>query len=242
MEQIALKLRRQWGIDNYAPIDIFSLVLEKIDNLTLLWLEMDKDVSGCCTKTEDDTVILINSSHSKGRQNFTLAHELYHLKFDESPLSPICMVNSKNPIERKANQFASYFLMPKCALEDYCFRHDIDNWTLREMVGCEQFFQISHKALLIRLLDEKYIDDEKYDYYSTLQLSIRNFAANLGFDTTLYMPSPDSKKNYVLGNLIPLAEELFKEDKISKGLRNEIFLKNFRSDLVYNIEEDNNFD
>lgn len=242
MEQFALKLRREWGIDNYSPIDIFSLVMEKIENLTLLWLEMDKDVSGCCTKTEDDAVILINSSHSKGRQNFTLAHELYHLKFDESSYSPICMVNSKSPIEKKANEFASYFLMPKCALEDYCFRHGIDNWTLGEMVRCEQLFQISHKALLIRLRDEKYIDYEEYDYYSTLQVSIRNFAANLGFDTTLYMPSSHSKKNYILGNLIPLTEELFKKEEISKGLRNEIFLKNFRSDLVYNVEEDNCFD
>ena len=242
MEQLALKLRREWGIDNYAPIDIFSLVLEKIGNLTLLWLEMDEDVSGCCTETEDDSVILINSNHSKGRQNFTLAHELYHLKFDDSSDSPICMINSKNPIERKANEVASYFLMPKCALEDYCSRHNIDNWTLREMIRCEQLFQISHKALLIILQDEKYIDDKEYDYYSTLKLSIRNYAANLGFDTTLYYPSPDSKKHYVLGNLIPLAEELYEKEEISKGLRNEIFLKNFRSDLVYNIEEDNGFD
>lgn len=29
MEQLALKLRREWGIDPYAPVDIFSLALEK---------------------------------------------------------------------------------------------------------------------------------------------------------------------------------------------------------------------
>lgn len=240
MEQLALKLRREWGIDNYAPIDIFSLVLEKIGNLTLLWLEMDEDVSGCCTETEDDSVILINSNHSKGRQNFTLAHELYHLKFDDSSGSPICMINSKNPIERKANEFASYFLMPKCALEDYYSRHDIGKWTLRDIVRCEQFFQISHRALLTRLRDERYIDEDEFDYYSSLIIS--RCAANLGFDTILYRKSPDSKKHYVLGNLIPLAEELYEKEEISKGLRNEIFLKNFRSDLVYNIEEDNGFD
>lgn len=240
MEQLALKLRREWGIDNYAPIDIFSLVLEKIGNLTLLWLEMDEDVSGCCTETEDDSVILINSNHSKGRQNFTLAHELYHLKFDDSSDSPICMINSKNPIERKANEFASYFLMPKCALEDYYSRHDIGKWTLKDIVRCEQFFQISHRALLTRLREERYIDEDEFDYYSSLIIS--RCAANLGFDTTLYRKSPDSKKYYVLGNLIPLAEELYEKKEISKGLRNEIFLKNFRADLVYNLEEDNGFD
>ena len=89
MEQLALKLRREWGIDNYAPIDIFSLALEKIENLTLKWYEMDGIVSGCCLRSEDDNLILINSRHSKGRQNFTLAHELYHLNFDESSNEPI---------------------------------------------------------------------------------------------------------------------------------------------------------
>ena len=240
MEQLALKLRREWGIDNYAPIDIFSLVLEKIDNLTLLWLEMDRDFSGCCTKTDDDNVILINSKQTKGRQNFTLAHELYHLRFDESPGSPICMRNSKNPIEKKANRFASYFLMPKCALEDYYYRHNIDEWTLKDLVRCEQLFQISHRALLTRLLEEKYITPRDFDYFSDLKIS--DYAASLGFDKTLYEESPDSKKHYVLGNLIPLAEDLYEKEEISKGLRNEIFLKNFRSDLVYKTEEENGFD
>ena len=60
MEQLALKLRRDWGIDNYAPIDIFPLALEKIDNLTLKWYEMDGVVIGCCLRSEDDNLILIN--------------------------------------------------------------------------------------------------------------------------------------------------------------------------------------
>ena len=241
MEQLALQLRRRWGIDNYAPIDIFSLASEKIDNLTLLWLEMDGIISGCCLKSEEDYLIIINSNHSKGRQNFTLAHELYHLNFDDAN-SSFCQINSKDANETKANKFASYFLMPKCALEDYYFRNNIKEWTLKDMVKCEHLFQISHKAMLTRLHEENYLDDEEFESFSSPTFSIKNYAANLGFDTSLYEKSPDDKKNFVLGNLIPLAESLYEKEEISKGLRNEIFLKNFRADLVYNIEGDKHFD
>ena len=242
MEQLALKLRREWGIDNYAPIDIFSLALEKIENLTLKWYEMDGIVSGCCLRSEDDNLILINSRHSKGRQNFTLAHELYHLNFDESSDTRICKLNSKDEIEDKANKFASYFLMPKCALEDYYYRNGIKEWTLKDMVKCEQLFQISHKAMLTRLNEEKYLSDEKFEKLSSPSFSIRKYAANLGFDTSLYESSPESRRNYVLGNLIPLTEEVYEKEYIPKRLRDQVLLKNFRADIVYNTEEDSGFD
>ena len=238
MEQLALKLRREWGIDPYAPVDIYSLVLEKIDNLTLQWLEMEDIISGCCLKSDDDCLILINSGHTKGRQNFTLAHELYHLKFDESPESIVCKVNSKDEIEEKANKFASYFLMPSFALDDYYDRNNLDEWTLKDMVKCEQLFQISHKALLNRLNEQEYLDDESFESFCDPTFSIRQYAANLGFDTSLYEKSPESRKNFLLGNLIPLTEELYGKDKIPKRLRDEIYLKNYRADLVYNTEGD----
>lgn len=239
MEQLALKLRREWGIDNYAPIDIFSLVLERNENLTLLWMDMDGIISGVSRKSDDDSLILINSNHTKGRQNFTLAHELYHLKFDDSFHPTICKINSNNPIEKKANEFASYFLMPKCALEEFYYKNGIEKWTLKDIIRCEQLFQISHKAMLIRLLKDGYINEDEMSYF---EFGVRNIAATLGFDNALYEKSPESRRNYVLGKLIPLTEDLYNEELISKGLRNEILLKNFRADLVYKTEEDLIFD
>lgn len=242
MEQYALKLRREWGIDNYAPVEIYSLTLEKIDNLTLKWVEMNDNISGCCMKSEDDVVILINSDQSKGRQNFTLAHELYHLKFDESQDIQICKLNSKDEVEEKANKFASYFLMPKCALEDYYDRSGIKEWTLKDIVKCEQLFQISHKAMLTRLHEEGYLDDETFEDFSSPTFSIRKYAANLGFDTSLYEKSPESRRNYVLGNLIPLTEEVYEKEYIPKRLRDQLLLKHFRADIVYNTEGDEGID
>ena len=214
MEQLALKLRREWGIDNYAPIDIFSLALEKIENLTLKWYEMDGIVSGCCLRSEDDNLILINSRHSKGRQNFTLAHELYHLNFDESSDTRICKLDSKDEIEDKANKFASYFLMPKCALEDYYYRNGIKEWTLKDMVKCEQLFQISHKAMITRLHEEKYLNDS---------LDLNTY--NNNFKNDNYVESDEISEIYKLYFISP--KELAQKDTeaIQNMKNNEIVEK-----------------
>ena len=231
MEKLALRLRREWGIDDYAPIDIYSLVLNKIDNLTLVWLDMDRLLSGCSFELDDDALIIINSNHSKGRQNFTLAHELYHLMFDKSN-TPFCRLNSDDPIEKKANQFASYFLMPRSALANYYFMNDIREWTLRDIVKCEQLFQISHKAMMTRLLEDGYLDEATVKSFSSPKVRIKKYAANSGFDLSLYETSPKSRKNYVLGNVIPLVDKLYRNEDISKEYRNDVLLKIFREDLI----------
>lgn len=71
---------------------------------------MKLSVSGCCFKDDVDSIMLVNSAHSKGRQNFTLAHELYHLLDDDENFF-ICSDGFKDEIEDKADEFASNFLM-----------------------------------------------------------------------------------------------------------------------------------
>ena len=61
---------------------------------------------------------------------------------------------------------------------------------------------------------------------------------NLGYDLTLYNESPNDKKFYMLGKLIPLVNKSYERGLISKGLMEEILIKNYRSDIVYNLKED----
>ena len=58
--------------------------------------------------------VLINSSDSQGRRNFTLAHELSHLLVDDR--SVMCDMLMDADDERYANRFASNFLMPAEAM------------------------------------------------------------------------------------------------------------------------------
>ena len=108
----ASNLRKKLGADGEAPIDIFKLV-QKIENLTLVFYGLGKNISGVCYKGTQSSLIVINSDMSLGRQRFSLAHELYHLYYDEVKKSSVSLIliGEGDETERKADQFASYFLI-----------------------------------------------------------------------------------------------------------------------------------
>ena len=87
----ALNLRKKLGIDSESPIDIFKLV-QKIENLTLVFYELGKNISGVCYKGTNSSLITINSEMSLGRQRFSLAHELYHLYYDDVKNSSVSTI------------------------------------------------------------------------------------------------------------------------------------------------------
>ena len=77
----AVRFREKVGYSNREPIDVESVVL-KMENYTLVKLELSNNISGMCIVDENSKVIAINSSMSVGRQRFTIAHELYHLEME----------------------------------------------------------------------------------------------------------------------------------------------------------------
>lgn len=81
---------------------------------------MGDHISGMCIKNDGNPVIAINSAMSVGRQRFSMAHELYHLYYDENKQSTVCAIKigTGNDTEKAADQFASYFLMPPVALAE----------------------------------------------------------------------------------------------------------------------------
>ena len=221
-------LRRSGGMDNASPMNILSSVLENIDRLTILWFPMIDELSGMCGRVNDDKLICINSKHSRGRQNFTIAHELYHLLYEKEKDSFICNFNSRSESERNADKFASYFLIPNIALYDFIKKHEIENWKLSDVIKCEQYFQISHTAMLCKLRREKLISFEEFKSFKN---NVKRNAWNLGYDLDLYEPF---REHYSLGNIIPLANRLYSEKKITGGKLDGILLDIFREDMVFN--------
>ena len=94
--------RRRWNINENDPIDIFSVVQNKVKNVTIIFLDMAQYVSGSSYKTKNQNIIFINSNHPLGRQRFTLAHELYHLLYEDKFIK--CDMTSNHEIEEMANQ------------------------------------------------------------------------------------------------------------------------------------------
>lgn len=231
LNQLAAEFRSDIGINHSDPIDFFPLITNKIKNLTIVFLDMDNDISGACYKLDCQKIIFINSNHPKGRQTFTAAHEIYHLFYDDTPFT-ICNINSDDEIEKNADQFASFLIMPINALYKYKKDKEIKKWDLNTIIDCEQYFQISHDGLLYRLKSKGEISSEEYEEYKP---KIKYNALRAGYDLSLY--EPYISKNYTIGNYARLVEELCRKDLISNARKEEYLLDAFLSDLVYNMED-----
>lgn len=236
----ASSLRKRLGEDGESPIDIFKLV-QNIENLTLIFYPFGKNISGVCYKGENSSVIAINSDMSIGRQRFSLAHELYHLYFDDNvanTVSPIT-IGSSDETEKRADQFASYFLIPSSSLYELVENKKKDvkkkYFTVEDVISMEQFYGVSHKAMIYRLLSEGYLKNEQL---KEMERGIIEKARKLGYDTTIYHPALDNKKTRVIGRYITLAEEVLEKDMISQGKYEGILLDAFRNDIVYGMDEE----
>lgn len=233
----ASAIRKMLGEDESSPIDIFALA-QSIESLTLVFYPLGKNISGACFRSERSSIIAINSDMSLGRQRYSLAHELYHLYFDEEISSTVCSskIGSGNENEKKADQFASYFLMPPAALYRAVKKYkDSANKSLsiEEIIRLEQYFGVSHQAMLIRLQEEGEISSTDV---ACMQSGIIMYAAKLGYDVSLYKPSLGKKRMMVLGHYVNLAEKLLQTDVISNGKYEELLLDAFRDDIVFGEE------
>lgn len=236
---LAEMLRHEWGIESFASVNIRSLVYNNIRNLTVLWFPMKDNISGCCSKTKDDKVIFINTNHTIGRQNFTLAHELYHLLYEDIDDFIVCGVNNNSQSERNADNFASTLLMPDSALYWFKNKNQIEDWSIEDVIKCEQYYQVSRFTMLIRLKKLNWISQSQFNEFG---INVIREADRLGYDTCLYKESPENQKYSSIGELIRLTEKAYDDEKITGGKRREILLKSFRNDILYNSDEVNNLE
>lgn len=238
LNSLALRTRRMWNEDGYSPIDIFAIVNGwKDKKITIVKYPMSSGISGMCTKENEDIIICINSTTSYGRQRFTLAHELYHVLYEEDMQRVICdmsMSDDKSESEKEADQFASYLLMPYDALLEY--EHDKTKWNLEKIIDAQQFFQLSHQAMLHRLVGDKLISYESANEYKAITVSIE--AAKLGYGKELYFPIAKNKQYFTTGEFIRKVEKLAEKELISQGKREELLLDAYRADIVYNFDEE----
>ncbi len=229
----ASRLRNTLGEDPKSPVDIFSLV-HIIDNLTIVFFPMGKNVSGICIKGHSNSVIAVNSEMSVGRQHFSMAHELFHLYYDNNLARIICSSNigAGRQIEKDADQFASYFLMPPDALNEKIdeIKNENTKLSIDDIVKIEQHFGVSRKALLVRLLAEKIINSKEA---ASIRKNIISSASKLGYDVSLYKPLPLGEQYMTYGYYIQQAEKVCEKELVSNGKYEELLLEAFRADLVY---------
>ena len=238
LNSLALKTRKIFGEDIYSPLDVFASVNGwKEMKITIVYYPLSSRVSGMCTKVNNHIVICINSGTSYGRQRFTLAHELYHILYEDNLQRVICdmkLGDDKSDSEKEADMFASYLLVPYDALQQYAEKKN--GWELEDVIEAEQFFQISHKAMLLRLFTENYISREKFEEYQ--KIGVTREAIKMGYSGELYTPSSEDKSYFTTGEYIRKVELISEKDLISNGKREEMLLDAFRADIVYNLNKE----
>lgn len=235
----ALELRKQLGLDDNAPIDIFRVV-EKIEKLTIVFYSMGKKISGICTKSKNGhCVVAINSDMTLGRERFTLAHELYHKYYGKNN-KYYCESYFKDisDEEREANLFASYFLMPEFGLHMEMKNLVRDNGliSLKDVLYLCSYYGVSYLSMVNRLFDSSYIDEMCFNALSTVKGIIRE-AVSFGYNVNLFLSPKDNKYN-TFGYYIYLVQKAKEEELISDGKYEELLLDAFRSDIVYGDIED----
>ncbi|MTI60312.1 MAG: ImmA/IrrE family metallo-endopeptidase [Firmicutes bacterium] len=232
-ETRAIKTRNEFGLSNTEAINIFE-VLKYNGDISIIRMPIESDLYGLFIKKEDAQAILINTNNSLGRQYFTAAHEYYHLKYDVN-------LNSQNQeLEKEADTFASYLLMSREGLNFHLKKRltnkGKDNIDIADCLYLENYFKISHQALVLRLKLDKHIRKRKYE--ELLDYNIRKEAVKYGYSLELYSPTILDKDMHIYSDYAELAEIALNNNQISEGKYNEYLLEGGYEDILFGDEQD----
>ena len=215
-ELLALKFRKENCLGDATPLD-FRLLLVNLKILTV-FRPLSVNFSGMCLVTPEkkNGFILINSNQTLGRQRFTIAHELYHIYYDENFTPHRCSPGSeeRNYNEIAADAFASALLMPAMGLTEMIIQLNnkkrIDIPTLLKL---GQHYSVSHTSLLVRLKELSYITNTQKEEFWNCR--IKEEALRQGYDDSLY--TCPHNEGLIIGDYTTLATELFDKEIISEG-------------------------
>lgn len=167
IEKCALKVRHENNVFTYGVKDIFSLISSM--NIYLIRYPFGKDkILGFTTFFEGKKVIVSNSSEILSREIYTIAHELGHAIYDFSDNYYDIKIHindddkTKDFSEARAYYFADCFLMPDESLKNYIkfeLKKNYKNLTSLDIVLLQNEFQVSYAAMVLRLYDLKFIDE-----------------------------------------------------------------------------------
>lgn len=215
-ENLATKMRSEYlRISNSEPINMKTALRQL--NIMTVFKPLSDNIWGLSLMTSDrkHRFMLVNSNVTRGGQHFTIAHELYHLYFDENPQPHFYNPLFTEPVERSANMFASALLMPK---EGLLMNISLEELKKKEVgidtvIRLEQLYGVSHKTMVVRLQELHLINHEIADFL--MNLSITKEAALRGFDDKLYKKGDGER--LIIGDFGSKARKLFEEEKISEG-------------------------
>lgn len=214
-EILAQQMRSNLGLGAYEPVNMKTVMRQL--NILAVYRPLSNKLFGLSLKTNDgnNKFILVNSNSTRGRQHFTIAHELFHLFYDDNPQPHFCdKENLKSNSERSANLFAAAFLMPQNGIISKIPAKEIASKEigLETAICLGQLYGVSHSTLVLRLKELKIISAENMS--KLLDIRIAKEASLRGFDMSLYK---EGNHELVIGDFGRCARRLYDEERISEG-------------------------
>ena len=160
-EDVRIKFARKGLSDIFDVLSEAAFIIRK---------PLDTDeLSGFSTYFEGQFIVYLNSNFTLGHERYTGAHELYHLIYNADILKKekILLDDERYNVEdMKADVFASEFLMPEDYVKEVFYRIvDVDknNILPRHIIRMHNFFKVSYKAMLKRLIQLDLCSSDKYE-------------------------------------------------------------------------------
>lgn len=217
-EILARKFRVDNGLSPTEAINVKSLVRKL--NIITVYRPLSKGAEGLSLCSyEGARFILVNSNSSRGRQHFTIAHELYHLFYDKDPRPHLCGLDGQSREERQANLFASALLMPYDGILEMLSSQAVTTRkvSIALVLRLEQYFGVSRSTMLLRLKEIGLMTESQCKELSSL--SVRQTAREYGYDEALYR---SGNEGLFIGDYGEKARMLFEAELISEGHYDEL--------------------
>ena len=186
IEAVALKARKEIGLSLGLNETLLRKNLEDKGYFLFYYPFGESGISGALFSSVHARILVVNSSKSIGRQNFTVAHELGHIYLHNTDSLVEISGDESSTKEREADNFASMFLMPANDVSSMIQTNGGIEFDAVEVMEISQIFRMSYKATLKRLTEvfgRKAIPLTLWDK-KPLQL-----AEMLNMDKRLYEPS-----------------------------------------------------
>ncbi|SKA87580.1 Zn-dependent peptidase ImmA, M78 family [Caloramator quimbayensis] len=200
--------------------DIFDILSEAA---FLIRKPLDTDeLSGFSTYFDGQFIVYLNSNFTLGHERYTGAHELYHIIYNADILrkEKILLDDQKHKEEdAKADVFASEFLMPEDYVKEVFYKivnADKDSVLPRHIIRMHNYFKVSYKAMLKRLIQLNLCSIDKYEELVDIcslenMEQLQSLTRREGYSIDLITPSKETyvpkeyiefiKTNYERGNI-----------------------------------------
>lgn len=221
---MAVDARKNYNFELSSNIKILNEFRNQ-PNFTIVYMPFSDKIDGFSCKRKNHYIIVLNSRNNINRQNFTCAHELYHLLFEYKEDEYVPTMNS----EEMADTFASYFLIPEDALIKFLNDSGVANkrkLTIEDIVKIENYFQVSRQAMLNRLRDFGMITSSEQDKFG---FDVIKSVKRLGGNVSNYT-EPTNPKIDVVGEMKLLVKKLAEENKISSSKCKEYLFDMFEDE------------